>query len=299
MNGRNGKARRAMTSGAFTNAFIDTNEGAMKNRRTKTLGIALLALALLAYGCAEDEVSMLIVGNEAPNDLCEISGSTAGPFKARGVLDISLTKSYIMTPVVLNQLLESANVKLATEGSPELGDAVIEGNTIILEGAEVSFSTNIEALQQSLQADLFIPIANAIFPGGSLAVPTEVISTQLGLQIEGTGLFAFPDTLVTILINIKFRGKPSSGTEVVSSEFSFPLDICAGRLLNYPPNTLGQDDDRSLTCDSTKLDPAVRDAADDPESVCLFGQDQFVDCRLCRSFIAEPSEADETCDPAN
>ena len=277
------------------------NEVVMKTSNSHLFYLVSLLVILTSLGCAEEESTLLIVGNEALSESCEISGSIAGPFLGRGVVDVSLSDNYIMTPVVQSRLGNSDDVQLATGGGPELDDATVEGNTVILEGAEVSFTTNVAPLQPIFQAELFIPIGGTIFPNSSSGIAIEVITSSIVEQIRQAGLFVTPETRVTILINIKFKGRTSSGTEVESTEFSFPLDICSRCLLTYPPGTLAQANPQSpLTCDPVVVAAASSSlvTVDPPEGVCLFGQDSFVDCRLCRSLIPNQEQANAVCDPS-
>ncbi|MBH22869.1 MAG: hypothetical protein CMH57_00145 [Myxococcales bacterium] len=268
----------------------------MNKFKVPALGIVLAMLVLT--GCVEEEASVLVVGNERPGNTCELTANQAGPFLSRGVMDISLTKRYVMAPVLLNQLGNSKDVRLATQsGDPMLDDTQIEGNTIILDGANVSFTTNVPALELALQSDLFIPVGGTVFPSSTAAIGLEVISEALGRQIENTTLFDQRGTLVTILVNVTFTGRSTAGRDIESTEFSFPLDICSGCLLNYPPGTLFPDDDGSQTCDVTKDPNNTGTANSSFESVCIYGQDEAVDCRLCRSAVGDPTDADDVCDP--
>jgi len=280
-----------------TNTQTHVHEGIMNKFKVPALGIVLAMLVLA--GCVEEEASVLVVGNESPAGTCELTGSTDGPFLSRGVMDISLTKRYVMAPVLLNQLGNSQMVRLMTIGTdPMLNATQIEGNTLILEGANVTFTTNVPALDAALQADLFIPVGGTVFPSSSTAIGLEVISESLGRQIEATGLFGNRGTLVTILVNVTFTGRSTAGRDITSTEFSFPLDICSGCLLIYPPGTLFPDDDGSQTCDVTK-DPNATgtNASTIFDEVCTYGQDEVVDCRLCRSAVGDPTNADTICDP--
>jgi hypothetical protein len=105
--------------------------------------------------------------------------------------------------------------------------------------------------------------------------------------------------VVTVLVNVKFSGVTTSGSTVESNDFTFPLDICAGCLLVTAPGTLFPDDDNSLTCDPAKIpqDNENIDVDNTVDTPCIIGQDDAVDCRLCRTLAGNDQDADALCDP--
>lgn len=285
-------------------------------RKLHMLGALLGATLMLAgTGCVDEEVSMLVVGNylvDAENS-CDVSPDIEGPFLSRGQMDIFLTQRYLMFPTILNQLGISDDVEFTTliPSDNGLDEVSIESNTILLDGARVSYSSNVAAVQNVLR-DRFIPIGVAIFPEQVASVSLEVIDSQLGaLLASNTAIFGNKGVIVTVLVTVQFEGRTSAGTDVESSEFTFPVDICTGCLITYAPNSVvpREDGGDELTCstsrvqefnatlvansggDFTPLEP------DEPPEVCIFGQDAPVDCRLCRATVS-PSEADFLCDPS-
>lgn len=285
-------------------------------RKLHMLGALLGATLMLAgTGCVEEEVSMLVVGNFLvdTDNSCDVAPDLEGPFLSRGQMDIFLTQRYLMFPTILNQLGVSDDVQLTTLLPTDNGldEVSIESNTILLNGARVSYSSNVAAVDNVLR-DRFIPIGTAIFPEQVSSVNLEVIDSQLGaLLASNTAIFGNKGVIVTVLVTVQFEGRTSAGTDVKSSKFTFPLDICTGCLITYAPNSVVPVEEGSdeLTCSTIRvqefnaqLAASAGDvgftplAAEDPQPVCIFGQDAPVDCRLCRSSV-RPDEADFLCDP--
>jgi len=274
------------------------------NTRTKVAltGIVAASAILTASGCAVEESSMLVVGNELITGTCELSPSVDGPFLTRGTLDLAIRNQYIMFPVIQNQLGRSSDVVIKPAGAgggggtsgSGLGDVLIEGNTVILQQADVDFEIP-GGIAPTFPSKLTIPTSGTVFPQGVAATGIEIISPDLGnllaAQINQRGL------VVTMLVKVQFSGVTASGTDVVSTELTYPLDVCFGCLVSHQPGTLFTDDDNSLTCDPLAR-PADADVVEDKsDAPCLIGQDAAVDCRLCRTVQSSQEEADRICDP--
>lgn len=269
--------------------------------------VPMLAVAMMGSACVEDIGSMLVVKNSVLGGACELNAELEGNFRSRGTLDVMLTNRYFLFPTVQNQLRPSSDVKIKAQAGGVTGDfrdVLNEGNAITLEGATVSFTTP-PNVSFALPQNVFIPTSGTVFPQGLTTTQLEVLSVDIGNIVRRAPEFfdAANETfrkgaVVTVLVTIKFQGRTTSGTEIESNEFTYPMDLCAGCLLVYSPGTLFIDDDNSLTCDTSKatgddnqnIDSAV-------ETPCLIGQDDVVDCRLCRTLAADDLTADALCDP--
>lgn len=279
------------------------------NRNRIGMTAALLLVALLGSACVEDIGAMLVVHNERLGQGCEFAPALEGNFLARGTLDITLANRYVMFPTIQNQLQPSSEVKIVPQGGGggavgDFRDTLNEGNAIVLEGATVSFTTP-PNVTFTLPQNVFIPVSGTVQPTSVVTTALEVLSVEIGNIVRQAPEFfngnAFiRGNVVTVLVSVKFSGRTSSGTEVESNEFTFPLDICAGCLVVYAPGTLFLDDDNSLTCDEGKasLEGDVTGAANtNITTPCFIGQDDPVDCRLCRTLAADDATADGLCDP--
>ena len=278
--------------------------GRMNKSHSIYLAALISAIAITsAAGCAVEESSMLVVGNELVAGSCELSPSLDGPFLTRGTLDLAIRNQYIMFPTIQNQLGTSDMVKITPAGGAGggggagmgsgLDDVLIEGNTIILEQAEVNFDLPNGVMIAGLPSSIDIPTSGTVFPQGLVSTGLEIISPDIGRILEGQ--VNTRGAIFTLLVKIKFTGVTASGSEVISTELTYPLDICFGCLIGYTPGTLFTDDDNSLTCDPLAGEASAE--IDNAEPPCLIGQDQVVDCRLCRVVQRSQEDADMVCDP--
>ena len=273
--------------------------------------VAMLLMSLTLPACVEDEQfvgSMLVVHNSRLSDACELEAAVEGDFLARGVVDIMLTNRYFLNPTIQNQLLSSKDVKIESAGAGAGGDFrdnLIEGNQIVLEGATVSFTTPAN-VSFALPQNVFIPVSGTVQPQGVTTTALEVLNVDVGNIVRRAPEFfdaaneTFRKTaVVTVLVSVIFKGHTTAGTEVFSNEFTFPVDMCAGCLLVHPPGTLFTDDDNSLTCDTAAAVAGEGEVVDTGmvATPCLLGQDDDVDCRLCRTLAPDDITADELCDP--
>lgn len=271
---------------------------------------------------AEEDGSLFVVRNERLTGgagACGFEPALDGDFLARGTLDIALTNRYQMHPTVLNQLQPTANVRIVPAGAGGAAGAAAGGgqgiadfrqglnetNAIVLEGARVSFTTP-PGLSFALPSDRFIPVSGTVQPTALTTTALEVLGVDLGNIVRrapeffdaGTSTFR-RGAVVTVLVEIKFEGKTATGTDIESNTFRFPLDICANCLVVFTPGTLANDDDNSLTCDLSKVaeQGIEQSGVSPPETPCIIGQDQPVDCTLCRTLAANDALADDLCDP--
>lgn len=282
--------------------------------------IALLTVvmaAALSGACVEETGTFLVLGTQAlSSGQCELNPE-AEELRTRGTMDIMLTNRYVMFPLILNSMKPSSEVIIQSGagggagggaaagggmGGNGLEPVQTEGNIISLKGATVSFTA--PQVSFPLPQNIFIPTSGSVFPSDNAVTALEVISVEVGNIIRDSVEFVSNGefrrgSVVTVLVSVKFKGVTSSGTEVESNEFDFPLDICAGCLLFYAPNTISEDDDGSATCEYKPVQATEGEETVTPPSIsipCLIGQDEYVDCRLCRT-LAGNAQADAICDP--
>jgi hypothetical protein len=298
----------------------------------------LISCLMVGASCVEETGQLLVLRNDLRSTgQCNPTPTQEGAGLSRGTLDIMLSNRYVMFPVVLNTMKPSSNVTVGVAGGGAGGGAggaggagggtggianvQTEGNIVNLESATVSIIAP-ETIQFPVPQGVEIPTSGAVFPEDVISTGLEVISPVLGDAIRASSDFytgtAFKrGTVITVLVEVKFKGTSSSGTEVESNEFTFPLDICAGCLLTYAPDTVvpavadGNGDDDRLTCDP--IDRAAYEDARNEEGEgtgaiddvttniimqpCFVGQDEAVDCRLCRTLAVASSDPDAICDP--
>lgn len=81
---------------------------------------------------------------------------------------------------------------------------------------------------------------------------------------------------------VKVLGRTLGGTNVESSEWQFPIDICFHCLITFPAGT-------STMSTPPNCDAPV-DSSANIESPCNPGQDDPMDCRACKELFANAQE---------
>lgn len=208
------------------------------------IAVALAVPAII--GCSNDcekplgDLFIRSVLALEPGD-CEVSARPDRAMLPFGVLDTSFSGSYFAPLLVGNSMpddvrgasLHTASVRLQAEGS--------------------------DATEFTSVGTGFVPPPNGDEPGWGI----------MSVELLPVGLFA-PEQLTTVRINAKVRvfGELAGGVGVESSELTFPITVCNGCLVAFPPDAL----DPTGRCVGTSLDALPP---------CIIGQDVPVDCRLC------------------
>jgi hypothetical protein len=78
---------------------------------------------------------------------------------------------------------------------------------------------------------------------------------------------------------VRVRGKKVGGAAIESDEFGFPLSVCYGCLVVYPPDANDPLVNPQPNC---RLLPPTGSSVVKP---CRPGQDDSVDCRVCKEFL--------------
>ena len=258
-------------------------------RNTRTLGRLMIGglVWLVATACVEETPAIFIVQNNALGDQCEVTNTAAAGVQGSGTMDLTVARSYRMNLFVENLMNES--------GANSLGTATggaYEGNRVTFTNAVVSVIGPPNLVTQ-LPENQQIPISGTLEPGGSAVVQLDVIGATLGQQLSAE--IPFRGTVVPLRAQVQFTGLTTSGTEVFSNVFNYPLDVCRGCLLEFPPESVSEADPLpnclATPEDSTEL-----------PSDCAAGQDSELDCRVCRNILestgANPLEVDAQCEPA-
>lgn len=261
----------------------------MKRRRLAVLGCLVACLVLIVgNACVQDTPAIFIVQNSALDGSCNASRSQSGEIQSAGQMDLSVARAYQMNLVVENLMSPSGSVSLGGGGAT----GRYEGNRVTFTNAIVSLEGPPSGLAVPLPKNQAIPISGTLEPGGNTLVTLDVISSTLGEQLASA--ISRRGTVVPLTVTVRFEGVTTSGSEVDSNAFRFPLELCRGCLLSFPleaiddrfpaPNCLNTDDDQTVS------------------TACLPGQDEALDCRSCREILKARGETDEfintICEPS-
>ena len=234
----------------------------------------LMALALAAglTGCAENRASFFIQQINVPSSECIVESDEESPYRTGGVLDVGFTDSYVLTPLLRNQL--------SPRGEPE--SLVAETNGIQVEGANIQIWRG--GRPQGATVYSFYPQAASYVPPQDVtasrfvAVHDVAVDALLRAFFEGAdpGSLTFDELRQyedLITIGVRMHGTTSGNVDVETPEFYFPIRLCFGCLVVCPSDSADPDNDPPLPlCES----------AEEPESYgCFFGQDTSIDCRWC------------------
>lgn len=215
---------------------------------------------LVLASCSHDDSTLFVrqvmapPGTSAGGAGCSYKADPAQPFLTSGVVDVAFLASYRPDVLVGNQMLaQQKNDNFRTETSR----ITIQGATVTVadtQGNELStFST--------LSSGSVDP-GTGTSPGWGLASVTLIdpkTVDALRTQIPKNGT-------KKLVSRFKVFGQTLGGQSVESNEFQFPIDVCVGCLVFRPADA----DCGSLADTNSVAAP------------CVFGQDQAIDCRLCR-----------------
>jgi hypothetical protein len=256
-------------------------------------GLGFAGTAFVVFSaCAHDDSSIFIRSVLAP----PAAGATAGggclytsdpnsAFQSSGSLDIAFSSSYEATLLIGNQLQARASTE---QGRTETNRVTIQGVVV-----RVFDDQNHSLLAPFTRtASAFIDPSTGGQPAYSLVGATvldnKVTDTLLpALQQRDNGRFK----VIRVMAYIKTFGVTLGGVHVESNEIQYPIDICYGCLVSFPPGVSSPLYPQP-NCASTGTGTTTGTAL----TPCILGQDQPVDCRLCsgRDICkpAPPSAAD-------
>jgi len=244
--------------------------------RTRITLLTAAIVAAFSLGACAETPELYILNNAALDDSCEIpiTTGTSGTFVSRGVLDLFLTDTYYMYPVVENSLVESNSVEYVQVGGRAQGlqGNEWEANKITMTHAEITLDIP-AALNVPVAQSYEIPLAGSLTPADFATVALQLITPAVGRQLSQSEFLRGSTSSVTILARIRIHGRTATNRRVDSNEFVYPIELCFGCLIFIPAGAV---DSNFPTPNCRNLDP---DAVIESNTVCSVGQDQPIDCR--------------------
>jgi len=251
-------------------------------KRASVVCVMSLFGGLVASACADNEQTIFIRQVQAPESgECTYPPDESATFYGLGVLDLALTAQYRAGLLIGNQMvpradpdrpraetnrvrLTEAEVHVQLADGTEVGSFTVAGNGFIDPG---SGTTPGYGVFLSVLVD---PKSAAALQGrleASAGVPAGSCATT---RLPGVG---------RIVSVVKVFGKTLGGKEVESSEFRYPIEVCCGCLVSFPPDANDPVLDQQPNC------MAVAEGGSTMETPCHVGQDAPVDCRICKSAL--------------
>jgi hypothetical protein len=238
---------------------------------TGCFGVA--AVSALTIACAHNDQTLFIQGVMPPpavqtGGVCSYTSSLTAAFLSSGQFDVGLGASYPITLQLGNQLL--------ARGTGVASDPThAESSRISLQGADVTITTpdGKQVQRADGSASSFETLGSAFVDVGSGGTPGLGILGVTGID-QGTtkalcGQLTDPGQRIDLVLNIKAFGKTLGGTDVESQNFTFPVSVCKGCLV-----------DRSDGCTTTAM--AMGTA---PSKPCSPGADVPITCSSCAASL--------------
>jgi len=263
--------------------------------KLRALGVvALLGSWLSTAACLNQDggpyhnASFFIIGAKTISGACTYDPSEGGPFYSRGTLDlVTADRGYTFPALIKNQMPVTTEVK-----KRQTSDLRVDTSLIILEQAEINYEfSGALAEEVGVAPEAYSPYTSgAVPPGGGLFTVTfPLVSSALLTTLRD----AIPDRTPAeprptreILATVQIHGRTLDGMRIASSSFTFPLEICKGCLLTFPP--IASEGDGPPNCRAVE-------GVENLQQPCLVGQDEFVDCRICR--VGKPIAQRNQCEP--
>jgi hypothetical protein len=253
------------------------------------IGVAA-AFASLTPSCADNNQTLFIRQIQALQaPACTVTGDVAAFTTPTGFLDVGVASSYVVYPLVGNQLLAKGDAR----------QSKAETNRVQIEGAEIEL---VEPSGASLGGIGGLPNPYTVIASGTIDPTSSADATYNFTAVElmpPVFVQAYRRTLAaagigasrTIHARIKVFGKTLGGTEVETGIFTYPINVCYGCSVFVPAEAVDAKlGGRNCSGGATTTTTTSR-------TVCVPGQDQQTDCRACQGSIplCTPCDVNDQC----
>jgi hypothetical protein len=235
----------------------------IQRRHVGVLALLLVGGLVFGSGCAENRSSLFVRGAMVvPTDTCEVTADAAAPMLFRGLLDVGLAAEHRGVLLVGNQLVRRGNnATLRTETS-----------RIQLSSADVEV---FDALGGSLGA-FSVPVSGFADPGSASEPGFGAAQVVMVDSASATAALAGGKGPVEVVASVILHGETLGGVAVDAGEWRYPIDICNGCSVFFPP---GSDDPANFPIADCNI-------LDDATFNCHSGIDSATDCRSCPGVAA-------------
>jgi hypothetical protein len=230
--------------------------------KTMTMGALLACAGISTQGCAENESSLFVIGVYAlSRTQCIAEPNSTAVLLPAGTLDRSLASGYNAALLVGSQLTE--------RGSRE--NVRTETSRLQIEGAHITiYSTDgAEIARPDVAATGLVHPANGTDPG------LATVFAQLIRPGDAGALGPAGQAIV----RIRIFGTTLGGQEIESGDYDFPIQVCDGCLISYPPEAADPAAPAGQYLCSTAADTMT-----ETTQICYPGQDDYIPCTECAAF---------------
>ncbi len=229
-------------------------------RFRKATAAAFLALgaSFASVSCVDNDSSLFIYGvMDIESTQCLASADASAVFIPRGILDRAFSDGY--------QAVFMVGSHLTQRGSRE--NLRTETSRLSITGAHVTlYGTSGQEISFDTPATGLVNPASGTDPGLA-TVFTQIVRPDDVNNLGEDGQF---------IARVKILGTTLGGQDIESGAYDYPITLCEGCLIYYPPEAL-DDSSGNYLCDAGS-------GATAEASICFVGQDRPIPCTYCASF---------------
>jgi hypothetical protein len=267
----------------------------------RIIGVLLAAgLIIPLYACQDRDVSMTITRAKPRDANCQIVTDDT-LFLSHGVVDLVIATQYRLDIEIENNLIDVVKDGKGFSGK----DSRINTTDIVITSAIIEYSS-LDPLTANIAQKVSVPLSGSIPIGGSVTVGMDLLSASMFEQFRSAPEFLLIDqgearpkrTSVELITRIRVKGETIDGREVESNEFLFPVTVCNGCSISFPPALLVEEV-RRVTCPATLFDAEGVPIEFERVEICaarLGADGNGVDCQVCQQFAVDPF-ARQLCQP--
>lgn len=247
-----------------------------------SLLVTALAVSAVVPACADNDQSIFIRGALAPaqnrqNGACLYTDDPTQATLFEGSLDVGVRDNYLGAYIVGNQMIprgDPQNVRAESNRAHINGGIVrvtrTDGTTI---REFTAFATGFADPQNNNNPDFGVMGLITIDAPTALILRDELVAQARAQNVNVRSLST------QVLANIKVIGKTLGGVDLESAEYQFPIRVCVGCLVFFPPgvNDTSKPANEQPNC---FLAPSQQ-STNANQSPCFNGQDEAVSCRSC------------------
>lgn len=238
--------------------------------------------ALAAAGCQDSRAEIFIQQVNLPvpgaaGGGCKVDSTPTNPTTSTGTLDLAFGVGYQADFLVGSQLVARGDRLRARA----------ETDRVELQGAEVRIE---DASGNEVRGFRSVPSSGSIDPGTDVTPSFGLMNVTL---LDTNFIFPYAGVIQatgpkTFLTYSRAYGTTTGGTFVESGEFLFPINVCWGCLITFPPDANDPGGASQPNCDNTMATSST--------TTCSPGQDSLVDCRVCQTTVPAANRA--LCEPS-
>ncbi len=237
-------------------------------RRTLFRALVLTPALVAGPGCADSESMLFIRQAQAlVAGKCTVDNSPSSISLLEGQLDVAFQTQYVASLLVGNQLVARGN---ASQLRTETARIQVQGSIVRAEDSSGAV----------VWGPVTVPGTGFVDPASGADASFGVISTVLLGSELGSGLQTQLQASRNVVRHFtsvaKVFGRTLGGMAIESGEWRFPINVCYGCSVIFPPEAT---DPKVMPIPNCDLAATTGTSVAHP---CIVGQDDAIDCRVCK-----------------